>query len=255
MNLLSVVKVGGKVVEDPESMKDFLAQFNKISSHKILVHGGGRTATKIAAKLGIESKLVEGRRITDVNMLEVITMVYGGLINKQVVAALQALGSNAIGLTGADLNLVSANKRPVKEIDYGFVGDVEDVNSRELRLLIDENVVPVIAPVTHDGNGNLLNTNADTIASEIAIELSGYFNVRLIYCFEKKGVLVDAKDDNSLIYELETELYEKYKHAEIINAGMIPKLDNGFRAKRNGVKEVIITNAKSLSSGQGTRLI
>lgn len=250
-----MVKVGGKVVEEPESFENFLDQFTKISSNKILVHGGGRTATKIASRLGIETKMIEGRRITDAKMLEVITMVYGGLINRQIVAALQARGTNAIGLTGADLNLVSAKKRPVKEIDYGFVGDVEDVNSREIRMLINENVVPVIAPLTHDGKGKLLNTNADTIASEIAVELSGYFDVRLIYCFEKKGVLLDAKDDKSIIYDLNNELYDKYKRAEIINAGMIPKLDNGFRAKRNGVKEVLITNASSLAYGVGTRII
>jgi len=255
MDLISIVKVGGKVVEEPESLNDFLDQFNKISSHKILVHGGGRTATKIASRLGIESNMVEGRRITDANMLEVITMVYGGLINKQIVAALQARGSNALGLTGADLNLISAGKRPVKEIDYGFVGDIEDVNSRELRMLLNENVVPVIAPVTHDGKGNLLNTNADTIASELAVELSGYFDVRLIYCFEKKGVLIEPKDETSVIYELDTELFEKYTQAKIISEGMIPKLHNGFRAKRNGVKEVLITNAKSIASGVGTRLI
>lgn len=255
MDRLTIIKVGGKVVETPDLLNAFLDQFNKISGNKMLVHGGGRTATEIAGRLGIETRMVDGRRITDKSMLEVVTMVYGGLVNKKIVAGLQARGCNAVGLTGADLDLIRAHKRPVKEIDYGFVGDVEDVNSREIRMLINENVVPVIAPLTHDGKGKLLNTNADTIASEIAVELSGYFDVRLIYCFEKKGVLLDAKDDKSIIYDLNNELYDKYKRAEIINAGMIPKLDNGFRAKRNGVKEVLITNASSLAYGVGTRII
>lgn len=255
MDRLTIVKVGGKVVENPQSLQNLLEQFNTISSHKILVHGGGKTATEIATKMGIATKMIDGRRITDEQMLEVITMVYGGLINKKIVAGLQAIGCNALGLTGADLNLISAVKRPVTEIDYGFVGDVDDVNSREIRLLIDENVVPVIAPVTHDGKGNLLNTNADTIAAETAIELANYYEVRLIYCFEKTGVLLDAKDDASIIHELEPELFKTYQKAGIISSGMIPKLDNGFQAKRNGVSEVIITNAKNMASGKGTRLI
>lgn len=255
MDKITIVKVGGQVVENSENLNMLLDQFNKISSYKILVHGGGRTATDMAARLGIVTKMVEGRRITDENMLEVITMVYGGLINKKIVAGLQARGCNALGLTGADLNLVSASKRPVADIDYGFVGDVEDVNSRELRLLIRENVVPVVAPITHDGKGNLLNTNADTIASEIAVELSGVFNVNLMYCFEKRGVLLNAGDESSVIYELENKLFASYKKAGIIGSGMIPKLENGFRAKRNGVKEVFITNAENISSGKGTRLI
>lgn len=254
MDRLTVVKVGGKVVENPETLRNLLDQFNKISSHKILVHGGGAIATIMATRLGIASKMVEGRRITSAEMLEVVTMVYGGLINKQIVAGLQAIGCNALGLTGADLNLISAVKRPVVDIDYGFVGDVDDVNSREIRLLIEENVVPVVAPITHDGNGNLLNTNADTIAAEMAIELSGYFEVRLIYCFDKTGVLLDPKDDTSIIYDLGPELYKTYKNAGIISSGMVPKLDNGFHAKRNGVNEVVITDALNMASGKGTRL-
>ena len=255
MDKLTIIKVGGKVVENPESMNILLDQFTRISSHKILVHGGGRTATEMATKLGIESELVDGRRITGKSMLEVVTMVYGGLVNKKIVAGLQSRGCNAIGLTGADLNLISAVKRPVGEIDYGFVGDIDDVNSREIRMLIDENVVPVVAPLTHDGKGNLLNTNADTIASELASELSNHFNVFLFYCFDKKGVLTDPQDDNSVIYDLDAENYNNLKTAGKINTGMIPKLDNGFKAKRNGVKEVLITNTENMAEGRGTRLI
>lgn len=255
MDRLTIIKVGGKVVENPESLNSVLDQFHKISGYKILVHGGGASATEMAARLGIETKMVEGRRITDRTMLDVVTMVYGGLVNKNIVAGLQARNCNALGLTGADLSLVRSRKRPVKEIDYGFVGDVEEVNSREIRLLLNENVVPVIAPITHDGNGQLLNTNADTMASEIATELSAYYNIFLFFCFEKKGVLVDEKDETSMIYELDYEIFERYKEAGIISAGMIPKLENGFRAKRKGVKEVLITNSQNISTGRGTRLI
>lgn len=255
MEKITIVKVGGKVVEDTESMNALLDQFNRISSHKILVHGGGHTATEMANKLGIETEMVDGRRITGKSMLEVVTMVYGGLVNKKIVAGLQARGCNAIGLTGADLNLISAVKRPVGEIDYGFVGDVDDVNSREIRMLIEENVVPVVAPLTHDGKGSLLNTNADTIASELAIELASYYNVYLFYCFDKKGVLIDPQDENSVIYDLDVEKYGKYRNEGLISTGMIPKLDNGFKAKRSGVKEVLITNTENMAQGRGTRLI
>jgi acetylglutamate kinase len=255
MDRLTIIKVGGKVVEEPESLNDLLDRFIKISGNKILVHGGGRAATNIASQLGIKTQMVEGRRITDEAMLEVVTMVYGGLVNKKVVAGLQARGCNAIGLTGADLDLIRAVKRPVKEIDYGYVGDVEEVNSRDLRVLIEENAVPIIAPLTHDGKGNMLNTNADTIASEIAIELANYYSVYLFYCFEKKGVLRDPDDEDSIIYDLDPLLFLKYQQEGIINEGMIPKLETGFRAKRNGTKEVLITNPENISSGRGTRLI
>jgi acetylglutamate kinase len=255
MDRLTIIKVGGKVVEDPHSLDALLDQFKKISGYKILVHGGGNTATEIAGKLGIETKMVEGRRITDASMLDVVTMVYAGLVNKKVVAGLQARNCNALGLTGADLSLVRAKKRSVQDIDYGFVGDVEEVNSRELRLLLNENVIPVIAPLTHDGNGQLLNTNADTIAAEIATELSAYYNVFLFFCFDKKGVLLDQTDDTSMVYELDSMLFQQYKDDGTISAGMIPKLENGFRAKRKGVKEVLITNAQNIVTGRGTRII
>ena len=255
MDRLTIIKVGGKVVEEDGSLNALLDQFKKISGNKLLVHGGGRTATLIAEKLGIETRMVEGRRITSAEMLEVVTMVYGGLVNKKIVAGLQARGMNAIGLTGADFNLIEAHKRPVKDIDYGFVGDVDDVNVSELRLLINENVVPVVAPLTHDGKGQLLNTNADTIASELATELANYFNVYLFYCFEKKGVLKNPADEQSIIYELSTQQFREYANEGVISEGMIPKLDNGFRAKQKGVKEVLITNAENISTGRGTRLI
>lgn len=255
MDRLTIIKVGGKVVEDPESLNALLDQFNMVSGNKILVHGGGRTATVIAGKLGIESKMVDGRRITDADMLEVVTMVYGGLVNKRIVAGLQARNCNAIGLTGADLDLIRAKKRPVKDIDYGFVGDVDDVNTRELRLLLNENVIPVIAPLTHDGKGNLLNTNADTIASEIATELSNHFSIYLFYCFEKRGVLLNPEDESSVIHDLSPALFKQYQKEGIISAGMIPKLENGFRAKQKGVKEILITNPENIATGRGTRLV
>jgi len=255
MDKLTIIKAGGKVVEDQESLTPLLDQFTRLSGNKILVHGGGQAATRLAEKLGIQTQFVDGRRITCEEMLEVTAMVYGGLINKKIVAGLQARGCNAIGLTGADMNLISASKRPVQEIDFGFVGDIEDVNSRELRILLNENVVPVIASLTHDGHGNLLNTNADTIASELAIELTSYFEVFLFFCFEKKGVLIDPKDENSIIHEIDIVTFNNYREGGIISTGMIPKLENGFHAKRNGVKEVLITNIGDMTNGWGTRLI
>jgi acetylglutamate kinase len=255
MDRITIIKVGGKVVENQQTLNALLDQFSKISGYKILVHGGGTTATEMATKLGIETKMVDGRRITDAAMLDVATMVYGGLVNKKIVAGLQARNCNALGLTGADLSLIRAKKRAVAEIDYGFVGDVEDVNSRELRLLLNENVIPVIAPLTHDGAGQLLNTNADTIATEVATELSRYYSVYLFFCFEKKGVMLDQNDEASVIYEMDYALFQQYKTEGVINSGMIPKLDNGFQAKRKGVKEVLITNADNIATGRGTRLI
>ena len=255
MDRLTIIKVGGKVVENSQSMNLLLDQFKKISGYKILVHGGGNTATEIADKLGIETKMVNGRRITNAEMLDVAAMVYGGLVNKKIVAALQARNCNALGLTGADLGFIRSRKRPVKDVDFGFVGDVEEVNTRELRLLLNENVIPVVAPLTHDGFGQLLNTNADTIAAEIATELSAYYNVFLFFCFDKKGVLMDQNDEKSMIFELDSMLFQQYIQEGIISEGMIPKLENGFRAKRKGVKEILITNAENIANGRGTRLI
>jgi acetylglutamate kinase len=255
MEKLTIVKVGGKIVEEEQSLTRLLTDFKSISGSKILVHGGGRSATAMAARLGIETKMVDGRRITDKEMLDVVTMVYGGLVNKNIVAGLQAKGCNAAGFTGADLSLIRSVKRPVKEIDYGYVGDVIDVNTSELRLLIAEGVTPVVAPLTHDGKGQLLNTNADTMATELAIDLAKFFVVNLVFCFEKDGVLADPNNDSSLIREINKELYIEYKNDGKISEGMIPKLDNAFRALNSGVNMVLITNASNLTKPAGVGTI
>ncbi len=249
MQDITIVKVGGKVVETPESLQELLTDFIALPGLKILVHGGGRSATKVAAQLGVETKMVEGRRITDLETLKVVTMVYAGLVNKNIVASLQAKGANAIGLTGADLNLIKAIKRPVKEIDYGYVGDIESVQVNELMDLINKNVVPVVAPLTHDGNGNMLNTNADTMASALAIALAKYYKVNLVYCFEKKGVLSNPDDDDAVISELTHNLFKEHQQTGVIAEGMIPKLDNGFNALDSGVCKVNITNTQGLKNG------
>ncbi len=254
MEKLTLIKVGGKIVEEPQSLKQLLSDFSRIEGNKVLVHGGGRSATAIATKLGIESKMVNGRRITDEETLKVVTMVYGGLVNKQIVAGLQAIGVNALGLTGADLNYMRSEKRPVKDVDYGFVGDVKEVNADILADLIGKGVVPVLAPLTHDKEGNLLNTNADTIAGEAAKALSHHFDVTLMYCFEKKGVLLDENDDESVIAKLTPALFEKYVTTGVINGGMIPKLENSFEAIKAGVKQVVITRADLIHTVGGTTI-
>jgi len=255
MEKLTLVKVGGKIVEEPESLKQLLADFSKIEGYKVLVHGGGRSATAMAAKLGIESTMVNGRRVTDEETLKVVTMVYGGLVNKQIVAGLQAVGVNALGLTGADLNYMRSEKRPVKDVDYGFVGDVKEVNAGILADLISKGVVPVLAPLTHDMNGNMLNTNADTIAGEAAKALAKHFDVTLMYCFEKKGVLMNESDDESVIMEITSNLFEKYVVDGIISGGMIPKLENAFEAINAGVKQVVITRADLIHTDGGTKIL
>jgi len=241
-------------VEAPESLTHLLHQFAAIEGHKILVHGGGRTATQLATRLGIESQLVNGRRITDLETLQVVTMVYAGLVNKDLVAKLQALGINALGLTGADLNYMRSDKRPVKEVDYGFVGDVKEVQPDILANLIKQGVVPVLAPLTHDKKGQLLNTNADTIAGEAAKALAHHFDVTLVYCFEKKGVLRDEQDDESVIATLTHEQFITYVEEGIIIGGMIPKLENAFEAINAGVKAVVITRADALTGESGTQI-
>jgi acetylglutamate kinase len=252
MEKLIIVKVGGQIVEEKETLQQLLSDFSNIQGHKVLVHGGGRAATRIASQLGIESKMVNGRRVTDQEMLNVVTMVYGGLVNKQIVAGLQALDVNALGLTGADMNYMRSEKRPVKDVDYGFVGDVKQVNASLLADLIAKGVVPVLAPLTHDKRGNMLNTNADTIAAEAAKALSKHFEVTLVFCFEKKGVLRNPEDDDSVIAEITQALFEKYVADGTIQGGMIPKLENSFDAIRAGVKDVIITKADELGKGTGT---
>ena len=254
MEKLTLVRVGGKIVEEPATLQQLLADFSKIEGNKVLVHGGGRSATAIAAKLGIESQMVNGRRVTDEETLKVVTMVYGGLVNKQIVAGLQAMGVNALGLTGADLNYMRSEKRPVKEVDYGFVGDVKEVNADILADLIARGVVPVLAPLTHDAKGNMLNTNADTIAGEAAKALATHFEVTLMYCFEKKGVLLSETDDDSVIDVITPQLFEKYVNEGIISGGMIPKLENAFEAINAGVKQVVITRADFIHTDAGTKI-
>lgn len=253
MEKVTIVKVGGAIVEDNEQLAQLLTDFAAIPGKKVLVHGGGRRATKVAAALGIESKMVNGRRITDAQMLEVVTMVYGGLVNKKLVAKLQAKGVNALGLTGADMDVIHSHKRPFKDgVDFGYVGDVERANGKMLQTLIQEGITPVMAPLTHDGNGNILNTNADTIASETAKALAPYYDVTLIYSFEKKGVLSNPDDDNSVIPVITRSDFEKYQADGTIGGGMIPKIENALAAVDAGVKEVIITLATAIDGKQGT---
>ena len=253
MEKVTIVKVGGAIVEDNEQLAQLLTDFAAIPGKKVLVHGGGRRATKVAAALGIESKMVNGRRITDAQMLEVVTMVYGGLVNKNLVAKLQAKGVNALGLTGADMDVIHSHKRPVKDgVDFGYVGDVERANGKMLQTLIQEGITPVMAPLTHDGNGNILNTNADTIASETAKALAPYYDVTLIYSFEKKGVLSNPDDENSVIPVITRSDFEKYQADGTIGGGMIPKIENALAAVDAGVKEVIITLATAIDGKQGT---
>lgn len=243
--MLFVIKVGGNVIDNPELLQSFLSDFASIKGPKILIHGGGKIATRIGDQLGIESKYVNGRRITDAATIDVVTMVYGGLVNKQLVAKLQALGCNAIGMTGADANVIPAVKRPVKEIDYGFVGDIDTkkLNAGPLKAMLDAGLTPVFAPLTHDVQGSMLNTNADTIASSLAIALSAHYEVRLIYCFEKKGVLSDPQDDNAVIHLINREIYAKLLEEKVLTEGILPKLENAFAAIESGVKEVLIGHA------------
>ena len=251
---LTIVKVGGKIVEEPETLERLLTDFEAIPGKKILVHGGGRSATALASRLGIESHMVDGRRITDAEMLDVVTMVYGGLVNKNIVAKLQARGLNAIGLSGTDCNTMLSVKRPAGAVDYGFVGDVKQVNAGFLSSLLDEEIVPVLAPLTHDGKGQLLNTNADTIAGETAKALAPYFKVTLIYCFEKPGVLLDENDDASVIPYLLYYDFPRLVQDGTISGGMIPKIQNAFAALQAGVSNVLITKAQNLDTLQGTTI-
>ena len=250
---ITVVKVGGAVVEDNQQLSRLLNDFAAIEGRKALIHGGGRRATQIASKLGIESKMVGGRRITDSNMLEVVTMVYGGLVNKTLVAQLQAIGVNALGLTGADINVIRSHKRPIKDgIDFGFVGDVDSADGNALHTLIEAGITPVMAPLTHDGKGNILNTNADTIASETAKALSAFYDVTLIYCFEKKGVMRNPDDDSTLIPVITKGSFESLKADGTVSGGMIPKIENALAAVNAGVKRVIITLATAIDGNHGT---
>ncbi len=247
---LSVVKIGGNVIENKEDLSKFLQLFSTIDNPKILVHGGGKLATELGKKLGITSKYIGGRRITEAQTLEVITMVYAGLTNKNIVAELQANNCNAIGLSGADGNAIQAHKRIVKEIDYGFAGDVERVNSNMIAALIKANLTPVFCAMTHDGKGQLLNTNADTIASEIAIGMSQIYQTNLYYCFEKKGVLTDVNNENSVVTDIDSKKYQELLKKGIIADGMLPKMENCFHALHKNVSKVCIGDLSMLSLDQ-----
>lgn len=249
MEKLTVLKVGGAVVEDRQALESFLSGFAAMPGLKVLVHGGGREATKVAGQLGVPTRMVEGRRITDADMLRIVTMVYGGLVNKNVVAALQARGVNALGLTGADLGCMRAAKRPVKDIDYGYVGDMERVDTSILADLIARGVVPVMAPLTFDGKGSLLNTNADTIAASVAKALAERFEVTLTYCFEKAGVLSDPDDESSVIPLITKESFAGLVADGTVAGGMIPKIHNALDALEGGVSVVRITRADAPQGG------
>ena len=259
MEELIIVKIGGNVIDDPERLSSFLERFAKFPGKKILVHGGGAIATKLGERLGIAPNYVNGRRITDAATMELVTMVYGGLLNKQIVAGLQSNDCNAIGLSGCDGAVLKAHKRPVAEIDYGFVGDLDDggVNTGLLKMLIDGAFTPVIAPLTYEAGG-LLNTNADTIAQELGKALSSIYSVRLIYCFEKPGLLSDPTDDSSVIHSINKEKFKTLLEAGVISGGMIPKLENAFTALQAGVEKVIIGQAEELgaliSGNSGTQI-
>ena len=256
MEKITVIKVGGAVVEDEAQLTQLLQDLSAIEGRKVLVHGGGRRATKVAAQLGIETQMVNGRRITDASMLEVVTMVYGGLVNKNVVARLQAQGIDALGLTGADIDVIRSHKRPLKNgVDYGFVGDVDRADGDKLHTLIEAGIVPVMAPLTHDGMGNILNTNADTIAGETAKALAKHYDVTLVFCFEKKGVLSNPDDDESVIPTITRADFDRYVADGTISGGMIPKIENAFNAIDAGVGRVVITKADSIGLNFGTVIV
>ena len=257
---LFIIKVGGAVVEDEAQLRQLLSDFRNIEGRKILVHGGGRRATAIAAKLGIETKMVNGRRVTDAEMLEVVTMVYGGLVNKTIVARLQALGIDAAGLTGADMDCIRSHRRPPVSIsgqegalDYGFVGDVDSVSSAKIAHFIEAGITPVVAPLTHNGQGQMLNTNADTIAAEVAkgMAAEGY-DVTLVYCFEKAGVLANADDETSVIPLITSDSFRQLVADGTISGGMLPKIENALAATHAGVSRVLITHSTDLTASHGT---
>ncbi|MDR2036605.1 MAG: acetylglutamate kinase [Bacteroidales bacterium] len=258
MENLTLLKIGGNVIDNLLLLDRVLQDFAKWEGPKTLVHGGGKLASDLMKKMGIMPKMVNGRRITDRDTLDIVTMVYAGLINKNIIASLQKYTCNAIGLSGADANIIPAQKRPVRDVDYGYVGDIDtkDIDGEQLSRFIGSGLTPVMAPITHDGQGSLLNTNADTIASGVAIALAGYYKVCLVFCFEKKGVLRDPSDEDSVIDFLDEKLFDQYKDEGIITAGMIPKLENAFAALHNGVDEIRICSPEGVSSGQtgGTRI-
>ena len=246
MKTLKIIKIGGNIIDDSQALESFLSQFALLQGPKLLIHGGGKLATKLAKKMSIPVKMNEGRRITDSDTLDIITMVYAGKINKNIVAQLQGNDCNAIGFSGADGNTIVSEKRPVATIDYGFVGDVKKVNVDTLEILLQNNIIPVFCAITHDKKGQLLNTNADTIASELAIGLSSVFKTELYYCFEKNGVLENVENDDSVIENINTETYKTLKDNNIIFEGMLPKLDNCFHAIHHNVQKVCIGKSDML---------
>ncbi len=245
---LCIIKIGGNVIDDDKALASFLKDFSAIPGKKILVHGGGKIATSIGDKLGIKSNYVDGRRITDDETIDLVTMVYGGLVNKKIVVKLQAANCFAIGLTGADANVLPAIKRPVKEIDFGWVGDINagDINPLTWQVFLDNGLVPVLAPLTHDSNGHILNTNADTMSAVLSIALSKYYDVKLVYCFEKNGILENVNDEDSVLANLNVHLYQKLKEEKKLYAGILPKIDNAFIAASKGVEEIIVGNSNRL---------
>lgn len=245
---LTLVKIGGKVLDNPVASAQILEDFSSINGPKILVHGGGNEASRLAESMGIQPLMVEGRRVTDAAMLDIVVMTYAGLLNKKMVAQMQSLGQNALGLTGADGNSILSVKRPFKNIDFGFVGDVVAVNATFIHNILTQNIVPIFCAITHDGQGQLLNTNADTIASQLAIALSELYNVKLYYCFEKSGVLEDVDNEDSLIKNINEKIYKNLREKNAIHSGMIPKLDNCFEALNKGVKSIIIGHHTAIAS-------
>lgn len=250
MQKLKVVKIGGNIIDDEQTLLSFLEAFAGMASPKILVHGGGKLATKLATQMDVPVKMIEGRRITDADTLDIITMVYGGKINKSIVASLQGFGCNALGFTGADGNLIQSDKRPVKNIDFGFVGDIKSVNRDLLVLLLNQGITPVLSAITHDGKGQLLNTNADTVASEVAIACASTFETELYYCFEKKGVLSDISDEQSVIETIDTETYKQLLNEGVIAEGMLPKMTNCFHAIEHKVHKIGIGQTEMLFKDQ-----
>lgn len=251
---LHICKVGGKVIDDDRELTHFLKNFARISGHKVLVHGGGNIATQVADRLGIKTQMIEGRRVTNQAMLEVVAMVYGGLVSKKIVARLQAMSCNAVGLSGADMNCITAHQRPTEPVDYGYVGDIRYVNATVLTGLLEQQITPILAPLTHDGQGQLMNTNADAIAAAIAVALVQDFDVRLYYCFEKPGVLTDVADDASLIESMNFAEYQRLKGQGVVADGMIPKLDNAFDTLQQGVSQVCIMHHRQVNFIESERL-
>lgn len=251
---LIIIKIGGKIIDDEEKLDVLLKQFSALSTKKLLVHGGGKTASEILQSMGIKPNMVFGRRITDAETLKVVQMVYGGLINTNIVSRLQAKKCNAIGMNGADGNTIVAAKRPIEEFDFGFVGDIQKVNPKAIIDILENNLVPVYCALTHDGKGQILNTNADTIASELGSALCEYYDVDLVYCFELNGILINPEDEHSVVHQINEKSYAKLKEEKIITDGMIPKVENAFNALRRGVRNVVITHFKNVKGRSATQI-